>query len=73
MYFVLLWKASPAKYLQRPTAVFSNYVEVKDLKWMHKEIQILGLLLQESCFVGDLCTFKLLRLLLQYVPCELEC
>lgn len=40
---------------------------------MHKEIEILGLLLQENCFVDDLCTFKLLRLLLQYVPCKLEC
>lgn len=53
--------------------MFSNYVEVKDPKGMHKGIQILGLFLQENCFVDDLCTFKLLRLLLQYVVYELEC
>lgn len=71
--FALLWKASPAKYLQRPTAAFSNYVEVKDPKGMHEEMHILGLFLQGNCFFDDLRTFKLLRLLLQSVLCELEC
>lgn len=48
-------------------------MEVEDPKGMHKEIQILGLFLQENCFVDDLWTFKLLRLLLQYVLYELQC
>lgn len=40
---------------------------------MDTEIQILGLFLQENCFFDGLCTFKLLKLLLQYVLYELEC